>query len=322
MRPSSPLYVVAAGHAHPENEVTSDDLEAQIPGMSTGWSRKHLGMESRRILGPHERAVDLAIAAARNAMSDVGWEQGALDLVVGGSVFPDQIVPASAAFVANACSPLAIAFDLNAACSTALFGLATVSGMFAIDQRLQRAAVCTADHPTAWVDYTDSHSSIFFGDAGSAMLLARDPGDQGGFELLGVELDGDSEFPERVFTHRAGFFRSDGRFSFNQVMRMSEIVVGRLLADHGAAASDLTAFTVHQASSRVVETLAQNLGISSERSWHNYEWAGNQSASGVVTAFSQGWHDARPSLRDGDLVLLAAVGGGYTAGAALLRWTA
>lgn len=322
MRPSAPLFVVASGHAHPANEVSSDELEARIPGIAAGWSRKYLGMESRRILGPNERGVDLTIVATRDAMSEVGWADGSLDLVVGGSVFPDQIVPASASYVAKACSPLAVAFDVNAACSTALFGLATVAGLFSVDKRFGRAAVCTADHPTAWIDYTDPHSSIFFGDAGSALLVARGPGDHGAFELLGVELDGDAEFPEKVFVHRAGHFRSDGRFSFGQVMRLAGLVIGRLLSEHGIAATDLTAFAVHQASARVVETLAANMGVSIEKSWHNFEWAGNQSASGVVTAFSQGWRAARPSLRDGDLVLLAAVGGGYTAGAALLRWAA
>ena len=153
------------------------------------------------------------------------------------------------------------------------------------------------------------------------MLLARAPGEHGAFEVLGVELEGDAEFPERVYTHRAGHFRSDGRFSFEQVMRLSGIVVGRLFADHDVTAADLTAFAVHQASAKVVGSLAESVGVSIERSWQNYEWAGNQSASGVVTAFSAGWHAARPTLRDGDLVLLAAVGGGYTAGAALLRWT-
>jgi 3-oxoacyl-[acyl-carrier-protein] synthase-3 len=321
MRPSAPLFLVSSGHAHPTHEISSEAFEAGIPGITPGWSRKHLGMESRRILGPQERAVDLAIAATRDAMAEVGWEVGSIDLVVGGSVFPDQIVPASASYVANACSPLAVAFDLNAACSTSLFALATAAGLFAIDDGIERAAVCTADHPTAWVDYTDPHSCVFFGDAGSAMLLARTPGENGAFELLGVELEGDAEFPERVYTHRAGHFRSDGRFSFAQVMRLSGIVGGRLLADHGVTPGDLTAFAVHQASERVITTLAENVGVSIDRSWQNYRWAGNQSASGVVTAFSEGWHAARPTLRDGDLVLLAAVGGGYTAGAALLRWT-
>lgn len=322
MRPSEPLYLVESGHAHPDLEVSSDELERVIPGVSPGWSRKHLGMEGRRVLGPHERAVDLAIDATRVAMASAGWEPGTVDLVVGGSVFPDQIVPASASYVANACSPSAVAFDLNAACSTSIFGLSTVVGLFAVDAGLRRAVVCTADHPTAWVDYRDPRSSIFFGDAGSALLLGREPGERGAFELLGVELAGDAEFPDKVFTHRAGHFTSDGRFSFGQVMRLSQIVVTRLLDDHGVAASDLTAFAVHQASARVVETIAENLGVPVERSWNNFEWAGNQSASGVVTAFSRGWHADRSTLRAGDLVLLAAVGGGYTAGAALLRWTA
>jgi 3-oxoacyl-[acyl-carrier-protein] synthase-3 len=302
--------------------LTSDDLEANVPGLSQGWSRKYLGMESRRVLAPHERSTDLTIAAVRSAMGEAGWEDGTIDVVLCGAALPEQIMPASASYVARACSPEAIAFDLNAACATVFYEMSTVMGLFAVNPGMTRAVVSTADHGSAWADYTDPHSSVFFGDSGGALLMSTEAGRAGAFEVLGVELVADHEFPERVFVPRSGYFRSDGRYSFAQVMKLSQIAIGRLFADRGCSAGDLLAVVPHQTSAKVCSAVAESLDIPAELVWHNYEWAGNHGASGVVTALSQGWHDARPTLVDGDLVLLVGVGAGYVGGAALLRWAA
>ncbi len=203
-----------------------------------------------------------------------------------------------------------------------LFGLATTLGQFAIDERFRRAAVCVADHPSAWADYSDRQSSVFWGDAGAALLLDREPGSRGAFEVLGVNLVCDSEFPDRVYTPRTGTFRSDAKYSFKQVIRLSHEAAEPLLAENEVDAAQLHTLVLHQANMPLIEATSAAIGVPMDRVWHNVEWAGNQASAGVLTAFSAGLRANRATLVEGDLVLLASVGGGYTGGAALLRWTA
>lgn len=322
MRTPFPVFLVGAGHAHPTTEVSSEQLEASIPGLSPGWSKRFLGMDSRRLLGPHESAVGLAIDALHSALDDEGWDGSDLDLIVSGSSFPDNVNPASAAFLAQSTNPAAVAFDVGAVCATALFGIATTLGQMAINDAYRRVAVCVADHPSAWADYSDRQSSVFWGDAGAALLLDREPGSRGAFELLGVNLVCDSEFPDRVHTPSAATFRSDAKYSFSQVVRLSTEATRPLLSEHGVKAATLRALVVHQSNVPLIEATAKAIGVEKDRLWTNVAWAGNQASAGVLTAFSAGMRANRDALVDGDLVVLASVGGGYTGGAALLRWTA
>ncbi len=321
MIPAHPIFVVGAGHAHPDLVVTSEDLEERIPGLSPGWSKKHLGMESRHVLAPHEWLVALARDATTMALRNAQWDEGTVDLIIQGSAFPSQILPAGAAYIAQQVSPNAVAFDVGAACSSNIFALANAVGLMAIGDKFRRAVVATADNPTAWADYSDAHSSIFFGDSAGAMALASSPGVGGSFEILGVELLGDSERPEAVVVPRSGYFGSDGRYSLAQVVRLSRLALKRVCAECSVPLDNIRYVAPHQANFRIIDFLAEFLSLPSDHIWQNYEWAGNQGASGLMTAFSQGWQHAKTQLSNGDVVALVSVGGGYTGGAALLRWT-
>ncbi len=316
---SRSVYVVGSGHAHPERELTSTDLERIVPGIAEGWSEKYLGMRARRVLGVEEQLTDLLADAVGDALDDVGWPGDSLDAIVCGSLFADQVLPASASYVARAHNPAAVAFDVRAACASFIYALSTATGLLQTDG-FTRAAVCSGEHATAFADYTDPHSCVFFGDSAGAVLVTTDEPAEPSFEVVDIVLNGDHEYPEKVFTHSRGHFRSDGRYSFGQVMKLGSGAVRELLDRNDLGADAVTAVVVHQASRRVIEEISERIGVSVDLHWHNYEWAGNQSAAGVVTAFSAGWKQHRSELRDGDHVVLAAVGGGYVGGAALLRW--
>lgn len=315
-----PVFLVGSGHAHPTRQVTSTELERVVPGIDEGWSEKYLGMKSRRVLDVEGGVNSLLVRAVGDALDATGWSGELLDVIVCGTVFPDQTVPGAASYVAKAHNPAAVAFDLSAACASFIYALSTVRGMLQTDA-FTRAAVCSGEHPTAYVDYTDPYSCIFWGDAAGAVLVTSERPAGPSFELVDVVLNGDHEYPERVFVPRSGYFRSDARYSFGQVMKLGSSAVLELLERNEIGSDALVGVAYHQASRRVLAEFSRLIDLPVDRQWHNYEWAGNQSAAGVVTAFSAGWDRHRDELRDGDHVVLAAVGGGYVGGAVLLRWT-
>jgi 3-oxoacyl-[acyl-carrier-protein] synthase-3 len=191
----------------------------------------------------------------------------------------------------------------------------------ATDPSLHRVAVMAAERPTAWADYQDRESCIFWGDSAACVLLARGPV-SGSFDLVDVAVANDNEFPRKVNVPRDSTFRHDGRYSYQQVLRLSQECAGRVLGPAGVSATDLAAFVGHQSNVHLLGELGGRLGVPWDRQWHNVEWAGNQSAAGVASAFSGGWTEHRDGLVEGDHVLLTSVGGGYSGGAALLRWRA
>lgn len=317
---AGPITIVATGHAHGPIELGSDVLESTVPGLSDGWSARHLGIRTRRVIPVHERITTYTSSAVRAALDRAGWHAESVDVVICGTSFPDHVNPASAAFVASEVNPDAIAFDVNAACASFPYGLTVARSLLATEGAFSRIVVCTAEHGSAWADYTDSHSSVFWGDSGAAALVSRETGP--GFVVVDVELVGDHRFPDKVFTPRNGTFRSDGKFSFEQVVRLSTMSSTTLLARNRLDVDDLAAVVPHQSNTRLFDAFSSSLGVPTDIFWSNVEWAGNQASSGLLTAFSAGWHDRSGALHDGDHVLLVTVGAGYACGAILLQWAA
>jgi 3-oxoacyl-[acyl-carrier-protein] synthase-3 len=314
-------YIVGSGHAHPDRILTNEDLEATVPGLEPGWIARVLGSHARRVLAPHEHLPDLAERALVGSLRRQGWEGDAVDLVVCGTSFVDDLLPATASLVARRAAPAALAFDVNAACASGLYALAVADSLLAQQPHLHRAAVVVAERPTAWADYQNRESSVFWGDAAGCLLVSTDPG-RACFEVVGVELINDNEHAEKVRVRRGGTFEHDGRYSYQQVVKLTHAIGTRLLESVGAVGSDLAAYVGHQSNLNLLAAVGEQLGIPWDRQWHNVEWAGNQGGAGVITAFSQGWDEHHGTLADGDLVLVTAVGGGYSSGGALLRWLA
>jgi 3-oxoacyl-[acyl-carrier-protein] synthase-3 len=313
--------VIASGHAHPAGVLTNAELEATVPDLRDGWIQRVLGIEERRVLRGDETLLDLGHRALDDALARAGWAPESLDAVICGISFVEDVLPATASLVASGRSHHAIAFDVNAACASWLYSIVVARSLMATDPGLQRVAVLAAEHPTAWADYGDRESCIFWGDSAACILLAREPV-AGCFELVDAMAVNDNEFPFKVNVPRDSTFRHDGRYSYRQVLRLSTHAATTVLDRAGVAPSELAAFVGHQSNLHLLGELGERIGVPWEKQWHNVEWAGNQSAAGVATAFSGGWIDHREQLRDGDHVLLTSVGGGYSGGAALLRWRA
>jgi 3-oxoacyl-[acyl-carrier-protein] synthase-3 len=315
----SGFRIVAGGQAHPTTVLDSRQLEATLPNLEPGWVGDRLGMKTRRVALPHERVVDFGIAATRQALERAGWEGDDLDLVVCGASFLEDLMPSRASVISQAVNPDAVAFDINAACSSALYALAVAHSMMSIDPALRRAAVCVVERPTASADYRDSRSSVFFGDSAACLLVERS--DAGaGFDIEVIAMLNDARNAEAVRVPRNGHFHHDNRDAFRHVIEMGVQVTRAALEGAGIDVEDIAHFVGHQANQSVLSSLGDRLGVPWERQWHNFEWAGNQGAAGVLTAFCAGWYAHLSELSNGDYVMLNTVGSGYTGAAILLRW--
>jgi 3-oxoacyl-(acyl-carrier-protein) synthase III len=313
------IYVVAAGHAHPEGELTSDALADRVPGLERGWAQQRLGIDARRIAEPQDHIADFGATALRQALDRAAWRGHDLDVLICGTSFVDDLLPSTASLIAQSVAPSAIAFDVNAACASGPFAISVAEALLRTRSGLDRAAVCVAERPTAWADYGDRDSCVFWGDAAACVLLQHG-NDLSGFRILGTALESDSEHADRVRVPRGGSFHHDGRYSRKQVLAMTESTCARVLDDAGVGPDDVRVFVGHQSNILLLQELSERLGIPWRRQWHNVEWAGNQGGAGVLSAFSSGLTGHDNGLQPGDLVLLAAVGGGYAAGATLLEW--
>ena len=313
------VRVVGAGHAHPSYEMGSDQLASGIPGLEIGWAQKRLGLNSRRVALQHEHMSQFGVAAVAAALDRAGWSPEQLDGIVCGTSFVDDLLPATASLIGRDVNPAAIAFDVNAACASGPYSLVMARALLATDPSLNRVAVCVVERPSAWADYEDKESSVFWGDSAGCILLERG-GAAPGWQVEATALRNDSAYAEKVRVRRGGTFRHDGRYSRQQVLDMSEACAIDVLAQAGIGPADIDHLVCHQSNIPLLKDLSERLGVDFDKQWHNVEWAGNQGGAGVVTAFSGGWSSLDEPPTAGRRVLLAAVGGGYTAGAVLLRW--
>lgn len=313
------LRLVASGHSHPTTELATEHLEAVLPNVKGGWIAGRLGMSTRRVAAPHERMADHGITAVQDALGRAGWDASDLDLIVCGASFLEELMPARAAVIAEAVQPAAIAFDVNAACSSFLYALAVADALLQTRTEIRRAAVCVVERPTASADYRDSHSSVFFGDSAGCVLIEREHGEVG-FAVESLILLNDAIGCEDVRVPRHGHFHHDNSEAFRHVILMGAQSAKSAMHEAGVGVDDIRVVVGHQANEAVLRSLGDQVGIGWDRQWHNFEWAGNQGAGGVLTAFSQGWVERSSELHPDDRVMLNTVGSGYSAAAAVLRW--
>lgn len=308
------------GLSIPDEVITNDELARRVD-TTDAWIVEHTGMRERRRAPDDWNTSDLGADATRKALAVAGWDGPELDLLVCATSTPDALIPATASYVARKLDlDRVVAFDVNAACSGFVYGLATVDGMMT---RLgyARAAFVTAEKYTRVTDYDDRSSCIFFGDSAATVLLSSERPERG-FEVVDLCLRNVNHAADCVTTAIGGYFRQDGKRAKDYAL---PAFLGRsteLLERNGLAIGDLRAFCGHQANRRVLELVADELGLRPEQHWFNADRLGNQGAAGVITSFCMGLDRHADTLADGDLFLLTVFGSGFTTGSLLLRYFA
>jgi 3-oxoacyl-[acyl-carrier-protein] synthase-3 len=315
----------------PSRVMTNDDL-AKVVDTSDEWIRTRTGIRERRIAADDETTATLSTLAARDALAVAGVDARDVDLVIVATASPDYLMPATGVLVARDLGATrAAGFDLNAACSGFVFGLAA-GASFVTSGLYRQVLVVGVDLLSRYLDWTDRNTCVLFGDGAGAVLLSAS--DSGG-GLLGVRLfsDGTGEegiiipgggtrYPatEATVRDRMHFMRMAGKEVYRYATRQLAETTQAAVTEAGLRMTDVDLFLYHQANLRILETVRDLLGIPSEKVFVNLDRYGNTSAASVPMALAEAVAAGRVHV--GDRLLMGAFGAGYTAGAAVLEWTA
>jgi 3-oxoacyl-[acyl-carrier-protein] synthase-3 len=318
--------VLGCGSYLPRHVLTNEDLARKVD-TSDAWIRQRTGIRERRIAAPGELTSDLAIAAARDALDAAGIEAQSIDLIILATSTPDNTFPAAAVSVqAGLGITHGAAFDVQAVCSGFVFGLATADGLIK-SGAFRRALVIGAETFSRILDWSDRSTCVLFGDGGGAVVIeaSAQPGLREDRGILTTQLRSDGRFKDKLYvdggpssTGTVGYLRMEGREVFKHAVAMiSDVVEGAFKAT-GYSAADIDWFVPHQANKRIIDGSAHKLGIAPHKIVTTVDRHGNTSAASIPLALSVAVKDGR--IKAGDLVLLEAMGGGFTWGSALLRW--
>ena len=318
--------VLGCGSYLPQRTLTNDELSRMVD-TSDEWIVQRTGIRERHIAADGETTSDLGIAAARAALAAAGITAQDIDLVIVGTSTPDNTFPASAvAIQAGLGIYHGAAFDIQAVCSGFVYAMTTADGLLKSGVH-KRALVIGAETFSRILDWTDRGTCVLFGDgAGAVVLEAQQQGgtreDRG---VLTAHLRSDGRHKAKLFvdggpssTGTVGHLRMEGKEVFKFAVGAITDVIKDVFADTGYTANDIDWFVPHQANKRIIDQSAKRLGIASEKVIRTVDRHGNTSAASIPLALSVATGDGR--IKRGDLLLLEAMGGGFTWGAVLVRW--
>ncbi len=321
--------ISALGCFVPPGVLTNDDLSRMVE-TSDQWIVERTGIRERHIAGPEIATSDMAIAAAREALNQRGIGGAELDAIIVCTVTPDMLFPSTACLVQKQLEATSSwGFDLTAACSGFLYGL-TVGAHLVGSGTHRKVLVIGADTMSRIIDYSDRTTCILFGDAAGAFLIEPSADELGfighlneidgsGAEFLCMPAGG-SRLPATHDTvdRRLHYVKQEGGQVFKFAVRKMFDLCEALLQKHNLKASDIKLLIPHQANKRIITATADRLGLKQENIVLNIDRYGNTTAATIPLATRDAIAEGR--LNKGDLVLFAAVGAGYTAGANLWRW--
>ena len=315
--------ITGTGAALPARIVTNAELAAQVD-TSDEWIIERTGIRQRYIAGEGETTATLAADAARRALEAAGREAAAVDLIVLATATPDQTFPAAATRVQQALGIAdCVAFDVAAVCSGFLYALQVAENMIRAGSA-RCALVIGAETFSRLLDWEDRTTCVLFGDGAGAVLLEADAGAEGR-GVLASKLHADGRYNDLLYvdggpstTGSVGKLRMKGREVFRHAVVNLAAVMEEVLAAAGHRADEVDWVVPHQANARILEATARKLGLASERVIMTVDRHANTSAASVPLALDTAVRDGR--IKRGDLIVLEAMGGGFTWGAALVRY--
>ena len=318
--------VLGCGSYLPERILTNAELAAKVE-TSDEWIVQRTGIRQRHIAAEGEFTSHLAIKAAQAAIAHAGIDAQSIDLIVLATSTPDNTFPATAVSVQHALGiNHGAAFDLQAVCSGFVFALATADN-FLKAGAFKRALVIGAETFSRILDWTDRGTCVLFGDGAGAIILDAQPqpGDATDRGVLSTHLRSDGRHKAKLYvdggpssTQTVGYLRMEGREVFKHAVGMITDVIVDAFKATGATAESIDWFVPHQANKRIIDASAHKLHIAPQKVVLTVDLHGNTSAASIPLALSVAVADGR--IKKGDLVLLEAMGGGFTWGSALIRW--
>lgn len=278
---------------------------------SDEWIRERTGIAERRIGGS---TASLSIESGRRALACAGVDPASIDALILSTTTPDRTVPATSATVQHGLGLRCGAFDVNAACSGFVYGLAVANGLIAIGA--ERVLLIGTDTLSRIVDWTDRNTAILFAD-GSGAAVVEAVGGRG--SLLGWDIDADGSAEDLLFCEVGGHLHMDGKEVFRRAVRIMVDSAEKSLAASGTSVDDIAMVVPHQANIRIISAACERLGIPMSKTALALAETGNTSSASIPLAWFAAADDGR--LVPGDLVLLVGFGAGMTAASAVVRWT-
>jgi 3-oxoacyl-[acyl-carrier-protein] synthase-3 len=313
--------VLGAGSALPKRRVTNEELAKSVD-TTDEWIVERTGIRSRYVAGDGETTASLATEAARRAINHAGLTPSDIDLIVLATATPDQTFPSSATKVQatlgiNDC----IAFDVHAVCTGFLYALSVADSMLR-SGNAKKALVIGAETFSRILDWEDRATCVLFGDGAGALVLSAEETERG---ILATKLHADGRHNDLLFvdggpstTGTVGKLRMKGREVFRHAVVNLANVLTEVLESAGLSAADVDWVVPHQANARILDATAKKLGLPPEKIVVTVDEHANTSAASVPLAFDTAIKDGR--IQRGDIVVLEAMGGGFTWGAAALRY--
>ncbi len=321
-------FIKGLGHYLPTKTILNSDLE-KLVDTSDQWILERTGIKQRHIADPEQFATDLAFEAAKKALEMAGVSADSVQAIIFATVTPDAVMPqASCILQRKLGAHKAFAFDIGAACSGFVYALSVADGLMT-SQNLDNVLVIGAETLSRITDYRDRETCILFGDGAGAVLLGRRNESSTKFashlasngnlgDLLTMKNPRPHSPFDRTQSHETAYIEMRGREVFKHAVRMlsesSQIVVEKA----GLQISDIDWFIPHQANQRIMEAVADTLGLRSDQIANNIATTGNTSSASIPLALSQYVESGK--IRRGDKVLMAAFGAGITYGAAVLEY--
>lgn len=320
--------ITAVGRFLPEDRMTNADLERMVD-TSDEWIRTRTGIRERRILLDPDKATSyMASRAAEDVLRKRGIDASEIEAIIVATVTPDMFFPSTACLVqAEIGATQAWGFDVSAACSGFLFALST-GARFIESGKHEKVLVIGADKMSSITDYTDRNTCVLFGDAAAAVLLEPDAAGYGildsveridgrNWELLCMK-GGGSLNPPTHKTIDAGmhYLFQEGKSVFKLAVEGMAGVAEEIMKRNDLTGDDVRYLVPHQANLRIIDATARRMGITRDKVMLNIEWYGNTTAATIPLCL----YDWERELREGDNLVLAAFGGGFTWGASYVKW--
>jgi 3-oxoacyl-[acyl-carrier-protein] synthase-3 len=318
--------VVGCGSYLPERILTNAELEKMVD-TSDDWIVERTGIRQRHIAAENEKTSDLALNAARNALQNAGVAASDVDLIVLATATPDETFPATACKVqAGLGMTRGFAFDVQAVCSGFIYALATADNFIKAGQA-KTALVIGAETFSRILDWNDRATCVLFADGAGALVLRAEEGhgDNSDRGVLTTHLHSDGRHHDLLYvdggpssTQTTGHLRMLGKEVFRHAVVNLADVVRETLGAVGMQPAEIDWLVPHQANKRIIDGTARKLGMSTQKVVLTVDRHGNTSAASVPLALAEAVGDGR--IKRGDVLLLEAMGGGFTWGSALVRW--
>jgi len=322
--------IVGTGMYAPEKVLTNFDLE-KIVDTTDAWIVERTGIRERRLRAPEQATSDLSLVASKRALEMAGVDPAELDLIVVGTVTPDMPWPSTAAILQGLLgNTRAFAFDVTAACAGSIYAL-SVADRYVSTGLAKKALVVGADMLSRIVDWKDRNSCVLFGDGAGALVLVPTEDEKRGVQSLHLHTDGSywpilnqpgpgtrAPLTQQLLDERKHYIFMNGREVYKFAVRALADACREALAANGLTPGDVTHVIAHQANKRILDATLERIEVPASKCWMNLERYGNTSSASVPISIDEanraGW------FKQGDVILITAIGAGMAWGAGIIRW--